>query len=164
MSWYQRALSLDRKFVGAYVNLADAYRRQGRDEEGEKILRQGLVRVPKAADLHHTLGLLLVRKGERESARQALADASRLEPDNARYAYVYAIALHSAGKTRDALKVLGTAEKRHPYDLDILSALISIHREAGNAKEALAYARKVAEILPDDGNIKLLLEQLKNGH
>ena len=163
VSWYKRAIALDPLFAGAYVNLADTYRLMKREMEGEAILRQGLSLLPRAADLHHALGLVLVRIGDTPQAQKELAMATELAPDNERYAYVYGIALHSTGKTQEALKVLSAAAKLHPYDLDILSALISIHREAGNAKEALVYAQKAQEILPDDRNIMILLEQLKNG-
>ena len=113
--------------------------------------------LPKAADLHHALGLLLVRQTDKTAALQELAAAAKLAPDNARYAYVYAIGLNSAGKQREALAVLKAADTRHPYDLDILSGLISMLREAGDNKAALVYARKAAEALPDNAEIKKLI-------
>lgn len=158
---YERALKLDPLFVGAYVNLADAYRQQGRENEGEKFVRRGLSLLPRAADLHHALGLLLVRKADKTTALEELAEAAKLAPGNARYAYVYAVGLHSAGKQREALKVLKAADARQSYDLDILSALISMQREAGDAKAALVYARKAAEALPDDAGVKQLVEELE---
>jgi tetratricopeptide (TPR) repeat protein len=161
ISAYQRALALDPRFVGAYVNLADAYRQQGRDDEGEKQLRRGLSLLPGTADLHHALGLLLVRKTDKSAALHELAKAAKLAPDNARYAYVYGIALHSNGKQREALAILKAADARHPYNLDILSALISIQREAGNNKVALVYALKAAEALPDNAEIKQLIAELE---
>ena len=54
--------------------------------------------MPRDADLHHALGLLLIRKGDKPAAYRELADAARLAPDNVRYAYVHAIALNSEGK------------------------------------------------------------------
>jgi predicted CXXCH cytochrome family protein len=158
---YQRALSLDPRFAGAYVNLADAYRQLGRDDDGEKLLRRGLALLPRAANLHHVLGLLLVRKGDNVAALKELATAAKLEPDNARYAYVYAVGLHSSGKRSEALTELRTIGKRHPYDLEILSALISMNLEAGNAKDALLYAKKVAEVLPEDQGVKALVAKLE---
>jgi predicted CXXCH cytochrome family protein len=151
---YRRALRLDPLFAGAYVNLADVYRRQGRDDEGVKQLRQGLALLPKSADLHHALGLALVRQINTSAALQELGTAVKLAPGNPRYAYVYAVGLHSAGKPREALAVLKKAEAREPYDLDILSALISIERELGDFQSALVHARKAAEALPDDAEIK----------
>jgi len=158
---YERALSLDPHLVAAYVNLADAYRQQKRDDAGEQALRRGLSLMPRAADLHYSLGLLLVRKGDKTAALRELAEAAKLAPDSARYSYVYAIGLNSAGKRHEALTVLKAADTRHPYDLDVLSALISINREAGNSKEALIYARKAAEALPDDAEIKRLVKELE---
>jgi len=87
-------------------------------------LRQGLSLSPNAADLHHALGLLLVRKTDKTAALQELALAAKLAPDNARYAYVYAIGLNSAGKQREALTVLKAADAQQPYNLDLLSAII----------------------------------------
>lgn len=160
---YQRALSLDPLLSGAYVNLADIYRSAGRDDEGEKQLRNGLLLLPKAADLHHALGLLLVRKNDKTAALQELATASKLAPDNIRYAYVYGVALNSMGKQQEALKILKAADARQPYNMDVLSALISMYRESGNTKAALVYAQKVADALPDNEEIKQLITELKQG-
>lgn len=161
ISWYKRALTLDPRFTGAYVNLADVYRQSGQEDEGEKLLRKGLNLLPNAADLHHALGLLLVRKGSLPAALDEFSAAYKFAPDNARYAYVYAIALHSAGKRHEALAVLQAADAHYPYDLDILGALINIQREMGNLKAARAYARKAAEALPNDAAIKQLSEALE---
>jgi predicted CXXCH cytochrome family protein len=158
---YQRAIMLDLKFRGAYVNLADAYRQQGRDDEGEKQLRKGLSLSPDAADLHHALGLLLVRKGDKSTALQEFAKASKLAPADARYAYVYGIALNSIGKQREALSALKAADTHNPNNLQLLSALISILRESGDIKAALVYAHKVAKVLPDNEEIKQLIVELE---
>ena len=158
---FERALALDPRFVGAYVNLADSYRENGRDDDGERVLRRGLAAVPGAADLHHALGLLLVRKGDKRMALTELAQAVKLAPDSSHYVYVYAIALHSAGRQREAIAMLRAADARHPYDLDVLSAHISMHREAGDRVTALAYARKAADARPSDPALKQLVAELE---
>jgi hypothetical protein len=61
------------------------------------------------------------------------------------------------------LTVLKAADARQPYNLDILSALISMQREAGDNKAALVYARKAAEALPDNKEIKQLITELEGG-
>ncbi len=40
-----------------------------------------------------------------------------------------------------------------PYEIDIRGALISMHREAGEVKAALEYAKEAAAALPDDPNV-----------
>lgn len=124
-------------------------------------LLRGSTRAP---DLHHALGLLLVRKGDKGAAIEELAVAAKLAPDNARYSYVYAVGLHSAGRRGEAQSVLRAAEARHPYDLEILGTLVSMIREAGKPRDALPYARKIAEVLPDDPGVKRLLAELERAH
>ncbi|MDO8940648.1 MAG: tetratricopeptide repeat protein [Methylicorpusculum sp.] len=157
---YQRALRLDPQFAGAYVNLADVYRQLGRDSEGEKYLRQGLSVLPKAADLHHALGLTLIRKANQTDALNELAEAYKLAPDNGRYAYVYAIGLNSVGKSKQAIAVLKDAETHHPFNMEILNALISMHLEMNDGKMALVYAKKAAEAMPANMPIKRLVDEL----
>ena len=79
-----------------------------------------------------------------------LRRATELEPDRARYAYVYAVALHSAGRGAEAVSVLKEALDRHPADRDILLALVNYNRDAGDIAGALAYAEQLARLAPDD--------------
>src|SRR5206468_677811 len=106
---YRTALELDPGWIPAYVNLTDLMRQTERDEEGEKILRAGLAHRPDDASLHHSLGLLLVRRKELPAALASLQRAAELAPDNPRFAYVYAVALRSAGQNREALAVVEAA-------------------------------------------------------
>src|SRR4029450_5698651 len=103
---YRMALRIDPSFTPAYVNLADLYRAQHRDDEGEKILRQGLAVSPNDAALHHALGLLLVRRGQPLEALGALGRAAELRPENPHYDYVFGVALHSVHQSTRALGVL----------------------------------------------------------
>ncbi len=158
---YERAIALDKGFPGAYVNLADALRQLGREPEAETVLRQGLAALPRDADLHHSLGLLLTRKGDKAAALNEFIEAAKLAPDNARYAYVHAIAVDSAGKREQALALLRSANKRHPNDLDILGALLSISRETGDRQAALRYAKQLAEMVPDNPDLSRLIADLE---
>ena len=120
---YQLAMRFDAAFVPAYVNLADLYRELGREEEGEAVLRAGIAAEPTDATLPHALGLLLVRGTRLPEALPLLERAAKLAPGQARYAYVYALALEGAGEKEKALAVLRAAAKRHPGNVEIVSAL-----------------------------------------
>ena len=143
------------------VNLADLYRTQERDEEGEHILRQGLAVAPNDAALHHALGLLLVRRGRQSEALDALGRAAELRPDNPRYSYVFGVALHSAHQSTRALEVLTQAYERHPGEPEILVGLATISRERGQLDAAIGYARKLVELVPDDQGARQLLAELE---
>jgi len=113
---YERALRIEPRFVPAAVNLADLHRASGRDDESERVLRDALARDAENADVHHALGLTLVRLGRRGEATVHLARAAELAPDRPRYAYVHAVALHSAGDSGGARRVVDALLERYPAD------------------------------------------------
>jgi tetratricopeptide (TPR) repeat protein len=96
------ALRLDPSFIPAYVNLADLYRVSGRDLDGERTLRDGLAAAPASGALHYALGLALVRLKRTDEAIGQFERATTLDPENARFAYTYSVALQSAGNTARA--------------------------------------------------------------
>ena len=157
---YQQALALDPAFVPAYVNLADLYRALGSDTEAEETLRAGLGQAPDSAALHHALGLLKVRQKQPQQAIEALRKAAVLAPDNARYAYVYALALNGQGDRDEALAVLTKANRTSPADRDILIALVTINRDAGNSASAASFARALQERWPSDPQAEALIKEL----
>ena len=120
---YRTALSIDRSFVPAYVNLADLERVRGRDAAGERHLRKALEIEPDDGDVHHALGLLLVRRRQLPAAIAELERAAELRPELPRYSYVLAVALSDVGQSDRALVVLRAAHERHPGDREILAAL-----------------------------------------
>jgi tetratricopeptide (TPR) repeat protein len=123
---YQIALSIDPSFVPAYVNLADLERLRGRDDAGERHLRQALEIAPNDGDVHHALGLLLVRRRQLQAAIAELERAAELRPELPRYAYVLAVALSDVGQTDRALVVLRAAHERHPGDRNIRRLLTQL--------------------------------------
>src|SRR6516164_10334503 len=70
------------------------------------IAEEGAAIEPDNADVRYALGLYLVRKHDYSEALDLLRRAHELMPDNARYAYVYAVALNSSGAAGDALALL----------------------------------------------------------
>jgi Tfp pilus assembly protein PilF len=140
------AVSIDPSFSPAAVNLADLYRESGREADGEAVLKSALQHSPHDASLLHSLGLLMVRHEERTKALELLGAAAHSDPANARYAYVYAVALHDSGRTNVAIGVLEDNIKSHPYDRDTLAALADWWNEAGDRSKAVAYAERLNQL------------------
>jgi len=147
---YVQARRRNPGFVPAYVNQADMYRALGREEDGERILRQGLEAAPEAAAIHHALGLLMVRTGRQAEAMQSLQQAYRLGPDNPRLGYVYGIALENAGQRATAIEVWDAVVRRHPNDRETLNVLTMTLYQAGEYQRALTHAEHLAALSPDD--------------
>ena len=157
---YRNAIAIDSGFVPAYVNLSDLYRMQGRVAESGSVLRRALEVAPENPTVRHAVGLLLVRNGNREEALRELRFAAENAPANARFSYVYGVALHSTGRSEDGLKTLERALRSHPYDRELLAALVTINREVGNSDAALGYAQRYAAQWPGDPGVQGLLREL----
>jgi predicted CXXCH cytochrome family protein len=158
---YKAALRLSARYAPAAINLADLLRQLGREGEGESVLRTALTTSPRDAGLHHSLGLSLVRLKRVDDAIEELGMAAELEPDRARYAYVYAVALHSGGHVQQSITVLKQSFARHPRDRDTLLALISFYRDTGDVASALAVAQQFALVVPEDQNVARLIQELQ---
>ena len=108
-----------------------------RDADGEPLLRQAVADRTDNAVPRHALGLLLLRTQRLTRRCPELRQAAQLAPSNARYAYVYAIALHTAGQSPEALRVLRSTHEMHPADVDVLIALdhdLARYRRSGGGK------------------------------
>ncbi len=157
---FKLALSLDPAFVPATVDLADLYRSLNRDQAGQRVLDDAIVQAPNDASLRYALGLLLVREKHNGKALDSLAAAAHLDSGNARYAYVYAIALHDGGQANLAITTLEASIKSHFYDRDSLTALVSFLSESGDSAGALTYAKRLLELEPDNPELRQLVEHL----
>jgi Tfp pilus assembly protein PilF len=158
---YQMALRLDPNFTPALVNLADLDRMGGQNQEGTELLRKAMAIDPNNADIRHSLGLALVRQHNYAEALPELRRASELALGNARYAFVYAIAMNSTGFPGQAMELLEHSHKLHPADRDTLLALVSIARETGDFATALAHARELVALYPEDMELHMLVLDLE---
>jgi len=130
---FARARRMEPTYVPAYLNAAEALRLQARDQDAIGMLAEGLGAVPSSGPLYHSLGLAQVRLGRREEAMESLRKAMELEPDEPRFTYVYAVALHSTGSPRQAMQLLRSALERWPGQRDMVEALAAFERDAGEA-------------------------------
>jgi len=135
-SYYRQAIALAEYFTPAYVNLADLYRRLGDESQVQQILLAGLSAVREPAIIQHALGLSYVRTQDMQQALDYLQQAADDPSAPPRYHYVYAIALHSAGQSQQAVIELEQALAQFSYDVDILTALVSINHELGDEEKA----------------------------
>jgi tetratricopeptide (TPR) repeat protein len=160
-SAYRAAIRLAPRFAAGYVALAQLYADGGREADGERVLREGLAAEPEAADLHHALGLSLVRQKRTPEALAPLGAAARLDTATARFSYVYAVALFDRGEQRQAMAVLTAAEARHPTDRDILQALTSFSLQTADLTAARRWAERLVAVAPDDAGARQQLEQIR---
>jgi len=102
----------------------------------------------------------MVRQKRNAQALDLLGAAVRGDPDNARYAYVYAIALSDAGNATAAIETLESSIKTHPYDRDSLAALVNFLEQSGDPAKAMTYANRLEELEPGDPQVRQMLKEL----
>ena len=112
--------------------------------------------------MRHALGLSLVRQGDPGRALVELRQAANGAPGNARYAYVYAVALHSGGQTDAALGVLQNGLLRHPADAALVSLALSLSLQRNDRSAARVYARQMLALDPQNAQVAQLLGQLED--
>jgi Tfp pilus assembly protein PilF len=157
----EAAIRLHPDFDPGYVNLADLYRARGEETRAEAVLRKGLAARSDSSAIHHSMGLLTVRREGGEAALPWLEKAASLAPGNTRYGYVWAVALHDTGRLEEAIAVLERAHAGWPSDADVLYALAAYSAEAGDNPAAVAYAGKLLKLQPDNPQVAALVEELK---
>ena len=159
-----QAMQLDPGSVAARVNLADLYRRIGRAADGAALPPEGIALGtadgPGAASYHHALGLSLVRSGESALGLESLRESVQLDPANARYAYVYAVALNSLGESEQAVAYLESVLGGFPGDFDLRWTLATILRDQQRTDEARAVAMALAEVYPGIPPLESFLQSL----
>ncbi|MEP9350106.1 cytochrome c3 family protein [Xanthobacter sp. KR7-225] len=154
-------LALDPGAGELAVNLADLYRRTGREAEGERLLRETLPRSAAPAMLHHALGLSLVRQKRTVEAVQAFETAAALAPEDPTFAYVLAVALRSTGEEARSRAVRSAALARAPYDGNLLALALNDALATGDVAAARPLAGRLARLHPDDPRFADLLARLR---
>jgi len=156
-----RAIATDPTFVPAYVQLAELYRARRDEAKAAATLRHALERNPESALAHHALGLSLIRQRKLASAVDELRRAVELEPDNARYGFVHAVALEQTGHQPAAVQALDAVLKHHPYDPDALSAAAGWALRDGDRQAALGHLMTLRALRPDDPAVQQGIDRLQ---
>jgi predicted CXXCH cytochrome family protein len=157
---YRQAIEIDGGFVPAYVNLAELYRGRGETVEERRLLVDAIQVAPDNAVAHFALGLLEVRQRRYEAALKSFERAVELDPETARYSYVYAVALESVDRRDDAIDVLEETAQRHPWDRDVLVALVDYLMAAEDHERARDYVEKLLAVDPGNPAALRLHERL----
>ncbi|BFM14028.1 tetratricopeptide repeat protein [Maricurvus nonylphenolicus] len=154
---YRQALILDPNNILARLNLADLYRSQQRDAEGEVLLRDAIELVPESAAAHHSLGLLLIRTKRMSEAVESLQKAASLDASNMRYGYIYVLGLKELGQLQKAQAELSQLIKRFPNQADLLGIQLQLAHQQKQWAVALRAAEQLLQLRPQDRQLQQMI-------
>ncbi len=159
---FRRAAAIQPKLIEAQVKLADALVRAERVEEAlarlEQVVALDPVHQPRA---WHNLGTLRLRLGQAEAARDAFAQAVRLDPDLAP-AHIQLGSMELARRAfEDAIRHFRQAIRAAPTDPAGYGSLGLTYLQAGRPDLARPLFEEVLRLDPTNRHARALLRQLE---
>ncbi len=136
---YRQAIKLQAQFVPAYINYSHFLSSQNKKEKAFEVLSNGLKRVSNSADLHHALGLWLIRDKQHLKAIPELKLAAQLDKNNVRLVYVYAVAI-GENNPQQAIKILEEAYSKQTGNTDIVDALSYYYKKLNLKDKSTFYS------------------------
>jgi tetratricopeptide (TPR) repeat protein len=105
---------------------------------------------PENDQAHYVLGFAYSAMEEWDRAVEALQQAAELAPENAEYYRSLGWAIFNQGDAAWGQSLLEQALEKAPTHIPILTDLAMVHARAERFDQALVYARRAAELAPDD--------------
>jgi tetratricopeptide (TPR) repeat protein len=133
----------------------------GRNGDAERVLREGIARVPEAGELHYSLGLVLAEEERLEEAAEVLGAAAVRLPGRARVRYNHGLALQRLGRLAEAEAALLAAHRLGTRDPAIANALAIYYAQQERWEEALPFAEELLELAPEAPGPRQLLWQIR---
>ena len=121
--------------------------RAGRFEEALGEIQKLLCAEPDSTKFLRVKHQALMGLRRFAEAAGAIARALEVQPGNALYRKLHAIALKDSGDDVAALPLLKAAHADRPDDLDVLAALCVAHFRLGNEDEALRFGQRKLDLL-----------------
>ncbi len=156
----------------AWYNLAVAHQRAGHLHQALAAWNRVVALAPDNADAHANRGAVLLDLQRWEEAEAALARAAQLDPSAADVVANHSLALEHLGRAQSALEVVEAALAGQPRNLALLQRAAELcwqlaqraePPDAALRRRAAGYARRALEIVPDQPELRALLERIENG-
>ena len=163
------ALAINDKFIPALLYRAELLREAGRDADAQPYLAKAVdlgdldVTVPEA---DYAYAMWLVRNGSPELALIHLQRAYDNAPNEPRWAFAYAVALHSLGQSPSAIELLRSLQGKPIYAEQLMFLHATILRDLLPSQpqlteEARAIANQLLAVAPSNRNYQTLAASLE---
>jgi predicted CXXCH cytochrome family protein len=158
---YKTSIRLVNDFYPARFDLANLYNKRGQNIKAEQQFREIIELDPENGEAYYSLGLLLSELNRLDEAVDSLARAVALIPDRARMRYNYSLALRHFGRNEDALSEMLKAHAIDQQDPGIVQAIAIFYIQNQDWVNALPYAEKLVQLVPDEPSPKKMLKQIQ---
>lgn len=156
----EEARALLPRFVPIYVELAQAFRLQGKLREARAVVERGLEVSDQSAALWEEGGLVAQRQGETAVAQAAFERTRNLDPGSVRARLALSAQYRDQGKLDAAIAEVREATRREPKSVAAWNALGVLLCATGRAPEADEAFRAGLKLKPDDPDLLFNLADL----
>jgi len=158
---YERVIAIDPSFFPAYSNLATIYSEAGEHDKAHALLERALLKMRDNPDLLYTQALVYIRQREVGKALSSFGLAYAAAPERGDIAYAYAVALYDTNNPQRGIAVLVKLLETSPNDVQALVSLAQFSAQQRRLKDALKYAKRAQQHLPDDAGLAQFIKQLE---
>lgn len=159
---YETALEREPGFLPASINLANLLNQLGQNTEAEQVLINAIARNPEEGELYYSLGLVQAEMNQLAGATVSLERAANLLPTRPRVRYNYALALQRLGRRSQAETQFLESYRVGPEDPSIAQALAILYSQDARWDEALEWAERLVEMLPEEPGARQFLEDIRS--
>lgn len=135
VGYFERGLRITPKSFPGHYELALAFLRQRKWNDGLRELRIAVQLDPRQPDAVYNLALVLLETGHAREALARLRQANTLAPGRPDLSYNMARAELSLGQPREAIQELLEADRRQPNDHDIHRLLARAYLQSNQPQE-----------------------------
>lgn len=146
---YKKAIALQPASYSGHYNLALAYLRERRFQEGRAELERAVKLNPKYPDAAYDLGVVLLQLNKPSEALAWLIKAKALDPGRPDVSFNIIRANLEAGKSSEAQREAQTVSARFTTDFQWNAALGQLFFKNGQPREAAVYLQKADVLHPD---------------
>ena len=158
---YRTALEREPGFTPASINLANLLNGLGRNPEAERVLTDAIRRNGAEGELYYSLGLLQGEMNRMAAATANLEIAAELLPGRPRVRYNYGLALQRLGRRAEAEAQFLESYRVGPDDPSVVQALAIFYAQDARWDEALEWAERLVEMVPDEPGARLFLDEIR---
>ncbi len=158
---YMTALEREQGFTPASINMANLLNGLGRNPEAEQVLIDAIAQNSEEGELYYSLGLLQAEMNRLAAAAANLERAADLLPARPRVRYNYALALQRMDRRAEAEAQFLESYRVGPDDPSVVQALAIFYFQDARWDEALEWAERLVEMLPDEPGARLFLDEIR---
>jgi arylsulfatase A-like enzyme/Tfp pilus assembly protein PilF len=128
---------------------------EGKEDEGEKLLKEMLKKDPENPVIYQTLGKMYQRREEWDKAIDEFKEIININPDDVDSYYELAKSYYGKGMVEEAIITSTAALDLHPTHLKSLLFLAGLYKSLQQMEESLQYLGSAVNVVPNKLEIRL---------